>query len=79
MDPTARAVVASFAVVVLAPLVALVAYAHPMLVVGGLLGVLTRPVFRLGRRVVRRLSHVVESTDEPPVAATRASVDANRE
>lgn len=80
VNPTARAVSASLAVVVLGPLVAMIAYTHPMLGVGGLLGVLARPVFRLAQRVVRRISHLVDqSTEEPQVAATRASVDASGE
>ncbi|MFB6360086.1 MAG: hypothetical protein ABEH59_02065 [Halobacteriales archaeon] len=80
MNPTARAVLASLVVVVVGPLVVTIAYAHPMLGVGGLLGVVARPLFRLGQRAFSRVSPIGDrSTDETKVAATRPSVDASAE
>lgn len=80
VNPSTKAAGTSLVVVVVGPLVAMVAYTHPMLLVGGVLGILARPAVRVAQRAVHRVSHLVgHYTDESQGAATRAPVDASAE
>lgn len=80
VNPSARAVLASLAVVVLGPVMALVVASQPMLGVGVMAGLLARPAVGFSRRVTRHFARAANNhATRPRVAVSGASLDAGAE